>query len=393
MGFLKKVFGASKDGGQENVSKADKLVEKGSRELDDNNLDKAMKLFTKAIELDPNHYDAYFSRSTCFLSLQMFDQAFEDATKCIELNPDRYEGFFCRARCLHKMGQPVKAIPDFYRAVELDPEYAEILTRRGHVLFELNCFDLALADFQKAAKLDPEREGWNIAASWDALECPQQALEAYQECLSNDPSAPSQTVENARQRIAELSHIIQNNLYRSFGEHSAKAMSLMNTKQYDERAAEHARAIVKCDNGLGRFLDYFVRGEMFYSLGIDDLALYDFTQAVHANPESPEAYADRGDVHLQMEHHDLAEKDYLKALSLHPKNDTFTDVLSGKEIFHEYSPNAASVYDSLGLVYFNTGRVREAIENFKIAVKIEPNNVEYQQHLETALQNESKTQE
>lgn len=58
----------------------------GNKEFIAGNFQKAVELFSKAIELDPTNHVLYSNRSGAYTSLHQYEQALQDAEKTIELN-------------------------------------------------------------------------------------------------------------------------------------------------------------------------------------------------------------------------------------------------------------------------------------------------------------------
>ncbi len=57
----------------------------GNKAFTTKDYERAIELFTKAIELDPTNHVLYSNRSASYASLKQYDKALEDADKTIEL--------------------------------------------------------------------------------------------------------------------------------------------------------------------------------------------------------------------------------------------------------------------------------------------------------------------
>ena len=51
------------------------------------NLDKAIRLYTRVVALEPNHARAYFNRGVAYRSKQDFDRALADFEKALAIDP------------------------------------------------------------------------------------------------------------------------------------------------------------------------------------------------------------------------------------------------------------------------------------------------------------------
>ena len=90
----------------------------------------AIKEFTKAIELKPDFYEAYYKRGYAKYRLGEYDGAIADLTKTVEIKPDYFKAYYWRGKAKMKKGDIAKtkeekrkwyndALVDFDEAIEL----------------------------------------------------------------------------------------------------------------------------------------------------------------------------------------------------------------------------------------------------------------------------------
>ena len=94
----------------------------------------------------------------------MFEKAIEDYTKAIEINPKHAEAYFIRGNIFKKRDMYDKAIEDYTKAILSNPNYAEAYGARGRIYNERELFDTAIEDFTKAIQLNPGDSGHIIIA-------------------------------------------------------------------------------------------------------------------------------------------------------------------------------------------------------------------------------------
>lgn len=94
-----------------------------------------------------------------------------------------------------------------------------------------------------------------------------------------------------------------------------------------------------------------------------DQAMFRFNRALELYPNYSDAYGQRGLMYYRLKDFPKALADYKQAISLKPK---------------------ATVYSNMGTIYFETGKVNEAINAYKLAVKYDPKFVDARRNLGSA---------
>jgi tetratricopeptide (TPR) repeat protein len=89
----------------------------------------ALADYSKAIELDSQFIDAYFSRSSLYAwhpSLQMraYAKAVTDLTKILEIEPKYYSARFNRALCYESLRDYDQAIADYSKVIDEDTDFS-----------------------------------------------------------------------------------------------------------------------------------------------------------------------------------------------------------------------------------------------------------------------------
>jgi Zn-dependent protease len=97
-------------------------VDAGTAASDDDDFDRAERLFTEALEINPHGLDALFMRSADRNHLGRHEDALADLDRLIELGPDDYEPFELqrlRGWTLLQLGREEEAMSALNRALEL----------------------------------------------------------------------------------------------------------------------------------------------------------------------------------------------------------------------------------------------------------------------------------
>ncbi|QEN89442.1 tetratricopeptide repeat protein [Labrys sp. KNU-23] len=86
---------------------------------DDQDFDKAIAEFSKAIELKPYAADAFYGRALAYQCKRAFPEAIADYDRVIALDPGHADAHFKRSIVHRQLGAFEKATADFDRAVQL----------------------------------------------------------------------------------------------------------------------------------------------------------------------------------------------------------------------------------------------------------------------------------
>ena len=84
----------------------------------------AVDFYSKAIEMDQDHFIYFFKRGTVLLKQDEFLKAATDFTSSISLNPKHHNSFHNRGIAVFKLGQKDKACEDWCEARRLGNTYS-----------------------------------------------------------------------------------------------------------------------------------------------------------------------------------------------------------------------------------------------------------------------------
>jgi tetratricopeptide (TPR) repeat protein len=118
--------------------------------------------FNKALELRPDYSPAFYGRALAKMELK--DSTAEaDLAKAIALNPEIPEYYFSRGKWYFRKDDYPKALLDFDKAIELRSNFADAYCYRGETKEIQKDFHAALADENKAVSLKPEyTKAWYV---------------------------------------------------------------------------------------------------------------------------------------------------------------------------------------------------------------------------------------
>ena len=131
---------------------------------------RAIANFSKAIELNPQFFEAYYNRGVAYADQENFDEAIANYNQVIELNPQFAQAYNARGIAYSLRGDFEKALPDFSKMIEFNPQSAQAYCHRGIAYYQLgliayelpnlfrakNYFEKATNDYEAAIELNPK---------------------------------------------------------------------------------------------------------------------------------------------------------------------------------------------------------------------------------------------
>lgn len=105
----------------ENIKKAEKIKEEANNCFKKQDYNKAIDLYSQAIELNPTVAVYYGNRSIAYLKTECFGYALNDATKAIELDKAYVKGYYRRAGAHMSLGKFKLALRDYEAVMKAKP--------------------------------------------------------------------------------------------------------------------------------------------------------------------------------------------------------------------------------------------------------------------------------
>ena len=85
-------------------------------------LEEAINSYSKALEIDPTLYEAWFQRGKSLDQLGQLEEAIANFDKALAIKPDLYEALYYKASCYSRLGNAKLAIENLKRAIEISPK-------------------------------------------------------------------------------------------------------------------------------------------------------------------------------------------------------------------------------------------------------------------------------
>jgi len=93
---------------------------------------------------EPNHYESFFGRGSCYDSLENFRKALTDYNKALSLCKDYAEIWYAKADLLYNMGRARESLLSYRMVTRLEPKNYEAWLDYGETLYELRYLKQAL---------------------------------------------------------------------------------------------------------------------------------------------------------------------------------------------------------------------------------------------------------
>jgi dienelactone hydrolase len=165
---------------QLNQPSASTLVQEGLTLYSSRKYADSINRYNKAIEIDPNHADAWNDKGVSLKALGNNEEAIKCFDKALEIDPNHVEALTNKGAALGESGNFAESMHYLDKALKLDPLYAKAWLGKGLNLGSQGIYDEAIACFDEAIKLDSELSTayWGKSVALTALHHTDEANEA-----------------------------------------------------------------------------------------------------------------------------------------------------------------------------------------------------------------------
>ncbi len=363
---------------QETFDTAEEYVAEGLSSYQRGELDRALRMYDKALELDPDNPQALADRSVIHLQKpETYDDAIVDATRAIELDPNLARAYVHRASALVDMGHSEYARVAVMSRITSRPDTAWTLPPEERV-------ESAIADATKAIELDPNMPDAYFVRAHAQMDIgrSEQAVEDFSRILDSDPPLYVKVMayvhrSQAQRNIGNLAWAIDD---------ATRAMEI--APQLSDSFDEDSRLVTW--HGFGpdaiEATAFTNRGLAYDRQGRPDLSVEEYTEALDRDSDYIEAYVNRSNAHRRIGLFEEALEDADKAigagqhlavaynaralahLGLGDDEQALSDVTNAIKQDGEY----AMAYSNRAYIYTGQGRYDLAIADATRAIDLEP---------------------
>ncbi len=134
----------------------ERALERGQEAGRRRDYDLAIAEFSKAIQLKPDDFRAYYNREYAYYNKGEWDKAIADCSEVTRLKPDYVDAYIERGNAYDEKGDSDRAIADYSDVIRLKPDDAGAYFNRGLSYNRKGNYDKAIADETLAIRLEPD---------------------------------------------------------------------------------------------------------------------------------------------------------------------------------------------------------------------------------------------
>ncbi|HEX7642297.1 MAG TPA: tetratricopeptide repeat protein [Noviherbaspirillum sp.] len=312
----------------------------------------------RALSISPDNADAHYLLGKLFQAKSESEAACEHYRRAIESASDLEPAYLSLCQLLMAQGRLREATRIVSAGVAANPVSANLLFYLGNLQFEDGDFPAAMASFERALAIEPSRVDIlaNLGLTLLKNKAAMQAEEVFKRALAIDPRliAVYLNLGNALHRQGKYDEAIS--VYRSGLAFDETSAGLLNNLGVSLRAQDNAEDEIACyRQALAADPNY---AEAYLNLGIalknqgkTDEAMSCFAELIARQPKHSGAYVNRGNIYCESGHLDLAIEQYDLALGIEPN---------------------FQAYNNKGSVMLMLGRFDEAVACYESALEANP---------------------
>ena len=362
--------------------------------------DKALMLFDRAIEKEPQKSDHYFAKGLLLANQKRFAEAEETIQLGIKSAPESAVGYYYLGRIGIEGKDLDKAIINFEKALALNPAFEPAYVALGSIYEANQQRDKAIAVYRRYLQgINPKNREirHHLIRLQIGAKNYQEALQELEHMLAEDPGDL-----DAQLRIG-LIYGEQKNYPKAI----ERLTNILAARPAELKVRDYLGYLYEESKDFPKAIDAYamnVKLEPTYfeghlHLGVLEYRLKHFPEAIEhlqlatkLNPKQPEAHIVLGLAHFQLEQYEEALRAFDEGLrhnsdnadlhfnagTAYDKLNRFEEVVRSMEAAIKLDPHHADALNYLGYSYAERGvKIEEAINLTKQAVALRPTNGYY----------------
>ena len=375
----------------------------GLEHIRNKDLGRARDTYERLIERDPTSFRGHFHLGSVFVALKSYDAAEAAFLKCLELRPDYEETLFELINIYEATGRDEKVVDTYEKVLESNPDSIKAAVGLGHFYLKMGLSEEAKDRFEEL-KLRSRSNPLvvkQIALIYLDQKKYGEAADILQALLGDDPDQPElhyflgmalRGLEKSDEAISAYEKVPEASSY-----YSSAVIHLSFLYQEKE---EGERAVQLMQRALEKEPDepdlYLFLGALYEDMEAFDQAIHTLKKGLDLEPNNARLHFGLGVVYDKAGDKELCIEEMSTVIEIDPTHaealnylgytyaEQGTNLDEAEDLIKkalEHKPNDGYITDSLGWVYFQKGRYKEAIEFLEQAAVLVPDDPTILEHL------------
>ena len=368
--------------------------------------------FQHIVSLNPNARDAHLNLADAMVADGRFDESVANARIAIELRPDHGSTYHVLGRALAGLKRFEEAEDAFSKALELAPRDASIAHNHGQMYREAGRHEEAVEKFREALEIQPD-----LAVAHGAMGVALSALGRYEESLEATTKAMSQwpylrqlaVLQNAagyaawklndREKAVRHFQIGLEAEPNDAGIHLNLGRVRLEQQRFAQGREHLLRALGLRSGDSPTLLEV---GDALRISGYAEQSLPFYRQVPEGSPASARALAGIGLALFDLSRYSEAIEASEEAIELdpelplrgevyrflgtaHAELGNFEQAVECLRLAIESDPDDADAIDRLGLLFFERGRFRDALDQYLLMEGLRPDSAQTHVNIGSSL--------
>lgn len=355
---------------QNNSASSNDLLEEGKTYYNNGEYDKAIEIFKKAVELNPNDDDSWRWLGNSYNRNGQVEEAIKSHLKATELNPNKDVNWSMLGSSYLINGQKEEAIKYCLKATELNPDNELNWFWLGASYYENGKYQEAINSLLKAVELNPDN-----SINW---------------CYLGNSYINNERYEDAIKSILKATELNSND-YQSWLD---LAISYIHNEQYEEAIEPLLKAIELNPNNAGSLS---LLGYVYKINGQYEEAIKYLSKAKELNLDGFNNWYELGEVYLYNGQFQEAIETLLKAVELNPDEDIWRLLGMSYRLNEQYEEAMNSFIEAtklnqdnninwyaIGDLFYIQGAYEESTEYLKKSIELGNKGLDTWEHLGNA---------